>query len=591
MAIQNFFTSRDNNLDGNTYVGQLGRLWYNPDTNSLYASDGLTVGGVPVDLATGANITANIITVATLTSTTGEITVTGDLDISGNISPAANGKIGGIQPGPGVDISNTGILTIDTANIPLSFGDFTANNNILTIVNVDENMVLATQGNAEIQLVGNIGFYKPNGLPPNVDNRYFQATNDGQITILVPAEDPVAGGVEIIGSATGNFIQPGQPGAMLHITGNPGVAARIYLDGNDGYASIVGRRWNGNVAAPTQVLAGEDVLRINATAATNLDGGNVPGQAIAQIAMTALEDQTATAQGSDIRFTVTPLGQPTANRVEVANISVANGVTATQFTTAGNVTATGNISGGNLLLSSGGIISSTGLISTTGNISAGNVNSYVTLPAGTATVAPLVFTTGVVTTSPITGAMNYDGRVFYATPQDSERGLIVTEQIYVINADYALTDQTALQTLLGASVTLSSNTRYAYRILAGVYKTANNIALQYALGGNVVLARHTYETLTTAAAGLGTLTSPNVVRNVLTTNFDTAVTVTSNLNGTGYYSLTVQGKLNVTTGGTWFPQIGFTGLPGAGSLVTAGSSIEIWPIGATGANVSIGNWS
>jgi hypothetical protein len=591
VAIQNFFTSRDNNLDGNTYVGQLGRLWYNPDTNSLYASDGATVGGIPVDLATGANITANTVTLNAVTSTSGNITVTGNLVISGNISPASTNKIGGIIPGPGVEISNIGLLTIDSANLPVSFGNFFANNNVLTIVNLDENMILATQGSAEIQLIGNIGFYRTNGLPPNVANRYFQASNDGQISILVSNTDPLLGAVEIVGSTTGNSIAPGTPGTMLHVTGQLDTPCRLYYDGNGDYVSWVARRWNGNVTAPTQVLAGQDVLRINATAATNAGGGNVGNVAMAQISMAALENQTATAQGSEIVFTVTPVGSAATSRVDVANITVANGVTATQFNTAGNITATGNIAGGNLILSDGGLISSTGLISTTGNISAGNVNSYVTLPAGTANIAPLVFTTGVVTTSPIAGGMNYDGRVFYATPQDSERGLIVTEQIYVINADYNIVDQTAPQTLLGASVTLSSNTRYAYRIQSTVYKTANNIALQYALGGTATLARHTYETLTTAAAGLGTLTAPNVVRNVLTTNFGTAVTVTASLNGAGYYSLTVQGKINVTTGGTWFPQIGFTGLPGAGSLVTAGSSIEVWPIGATGANVSIGNWA
>lgn len=163
MAIQNFYTSRDNKLDGNTYVGQLGRLWYDPNTNSIYASDGVTVGGIPVDLATGANITANTITVNTITSASGNIAITGNLVISGNISPAAVGKIGGIVPGPGVVISNEGELTIDTAGLPLSFGNFTADNNILSIININENMILDTQGSAEIQLVGNIGFYKSNG--------------------------------------------------------------------------------------------------------------------------------------------------------------------------------------------------------------------------------------------------------------------------------------------------------------------------------------------------------------------------------------------------------------------------------------------
>jgi hypothetical protein len=605
VAIQNFFTSRDNNLDGNTYVGQLGRLWFNPDTNSIYASDGVTVGGVPVDLATGANAAFDGITVNTIASddstavsfiseanfyepvfVDSNMVVSGNISVTGNISPAAAGKIGGIQPGPGVDISNTGLLTIDSANLSFSFGNFTANNNILTIVNSDEDMILATQGSAEIQLVGNIGFYKPNGLPPDPNNLFFFARDDGQITILVPATDPLQGAVEIIGSASGNSVPPAVAGVMLHITGNNDEFSTIYNDGVNNFPNYIGRRYNGLASAPTQVLAGNTIVRFSGQGYPT--GGFTAG-ASGSLSLDALEDFTATNQGTIWRFLNNAVGGNT--RQQVANISVANGVVATQFETSGNITATGNISGGNLILSSGGIISSTGLISTTGNISAGNVNSYVTLPAGTANIAPLVFTTGVITTAPIAGGMNYDGRVFYATPQSNERGLIVTEQLYVVNADYNIVDQTALQSLLGVSATLSSATRYSYRITATVYKTANNIALQYALGGTVTLARHTYETLTTAAAALGTLTSPSVVRNVLTTNFGTAVTVTANLNGAGYYSLTVQGILNVTTGGTWFPQIGFTGLPGAGSLVTGGSKIEIWPIGATGANVSIGNWT
>lgn len=338
MAIQNLFTSRDNNLDGNTYVGQLGRLWYNPDTNSLYASDGATVGGIPVDLATGANIVANNITVNQITSTTGTVALTGNLTISGNISPASNTKIGGIIPGPGVEISDTGLLTIDSAGLPISFGDFYANVNQLSMVNANEAMYLVSNGTGNINLIGGVNFYKPNGFPPSVEP-FFRAKNDGQLQILVPAEDPIEGGVEIIGSASGNYIVPGAPGTMLQLTGNPNVSCRLYQDSIGSYSSFVGRRYNGNVASPTQVLAGQDVLRFNATAATNAGVGNI---ALAQIAMTALEDQTTTAQGSSITFTVTPVGSPATSRVEVANITVANGVSATKFTTTGNITA-GNV--------------------------------------------------------------------------------------------------------------------------------------------------------------------------------------------------------------------------------------------------------
>jgi len=46
--IQNFFTSRDNNANAETYVGQVGRLWWDPDTNQIYSSNGNTPGGIPL---------------------------------------------------------------------------------------------------------------------------------------------------------------------------------------------------------------------------------------------------------------------------------------------------------------------------------------------------------------------------------------------------------------------------------------------------------------------------------------------------------------------------------------------------------------
>jgi len=432
-SVQNFFTSRDNNVDPATYVGQLDRLWYNPDTNQIFISDGVTPGGRPVDLGANANAIINNLTVSNITSPSGTVqlvgnitisqimqaasgNITGNLVVGGNISPAAVNKIGGIQPGPGVEISNTGLLTLDSANIPFSFGNFFANNNILSIVNSDEDMVLATQGNAEIQLVGNIGFYKSNGLPPDPENLYFFAKEDGQIFFYISDQDPLEAAIDIVGTTSGNVIPPGLTGAMLQVTGQRSVPCRIYYDGNDNYVSWVARRYNGNVDAPTQVLADQDVLRINATAATDLGGGNVGNVAIAQIRMTALENQTPTAQGSSMTFTVTPVGQPVANRVDVANVTVADGVTATKFTTAGTVSATGNITGGNLI--TGGVVSATGnisggnlitggVVSATGNITGGNLSG--TLITGTLSTAAQPNVTSVGTLTSLTVSGNVSG--------------------------------------------------------------------------------------------------------------------------------------------------------------------------------------
>lgn len=373
--IQNFFTSRDNQTDGNTYVGQEGRLWYNPLTNSIYVNTANIAGGTPVALATGANITANNLTVNSITSTSGNINVTGNIVISGNISPAAVGKIGGITPGPGANISANGLLTIDTTGLPLSFGNFTANNNILTIVNVGEDMILATQGNAEIQLIGNIGFYKSNGLPPNISNRFFYAQNDGQITILVRDTDPTEGAVEIIGSTSGDSFPPLNTGVMLHITGQNGDASRFYNDGIGNFAAFVGRRYNGNVSSPTAVQAGDEIIRISST---GYNGVSIPGGAGARIVFQAMENYTPANNGSNLSFWSTAVGTNTL--IQVANVTVENGITATKFNTAGSISATGNITGANVntvnISLTGNVIGNVitaGLISATGNITGGNI--------------------------------------------------------------------------------------------------------------------------------------------------------------------------------------------------------------------------
>lgn len=46
--IQKFFTSRQHDIDANTYVGQPGRLWFDEDTKTIHYSDGSAVGGIPL---------------------------------------------------------------------------------------------------------------------------------------------------------------------------------------------------------------------------------------------------------------------------------------------------------------------------------------------------------------------------------------------------------------------------------------------------------------------------------------------------------------------------------------------------------------
>ena len=49
--IQNIFSSRDNGANASTYIGQSGRIWFDPITNAFYSSDGATPGGLPIGSA------------------------------------------------------------------------------------------------------------------------------------------------------------------------------------------------------------------------------------------------------------------------------------------------------------------------------------------------------------------------------------------------------------------------------------------------------------------------------------------------------------------------------------------------------------
>jgi hypothetical protein len=193
-----------------------------------------------------------------------------------------------------------------------------------------------------------------------------------------------------VGSASGSYIPPGQAGAMLQITGNPELPARIYLDGNAEYASFVARRFNGTVAAPTAVLANQDVFRINATAATSSGMGGV---ALGQIRITALENQTTTAQGSKIVFTVTPIGSAATSRVDVATITTADGVTATKFTGPLTGDVTGNVSG------------------TAGSVGAANITGTTLASGVTGSSLTSVGTLGSLTVTNLVTAKNYSGQV------------------------------------------------------------------------------------------------------------------------------------------------------------------------------------
>ena len=478
MALYEFWTSRNNSVANTAaYVGKIGRLFYDNTDGILKISDGSTPGGVRI-------------TYPAATTTT----------------------IGGIKAGPGANVSVDGTLTIDTTGLPLSIGNLSFVNTTISVATANQNLILATNGSGNVDLVGNVNFHttaSPNSDPLfSVDNfgnvivngrlnvigqSYFigNETNFGNIVIngnttfngdvvhtgnieitgvttnnglsvfngdltiagnasivgntnitgntlvtgkttvtgntlvtgtttvvgntlvtgnttvtgntLVTGQTTVTGNTLVTGvttvigqtyltgnsyvtgntfvtgtttvtgntyvtgqvttitgntylqgnsfvtgtiSITGNSVQTGlstfivstpnasegaveitgditgnsqtlvNPGGMLHVTGQYNLPSRVFNDGQNNYPAYIGRRFNGNVTTPTQVLNNQDVLRVGGTAYTSTGW---QGNGIARISMLANEDQTSTNQGSRIEFWLTPNGNSSSN---IANVVV-----------------------------------------------------------------------------------------------------------------------------------------------------------------------------------------------------------------------------------------------------------------------------
>jgi hypothetical protein len=312
MAIYDFFLSRNGAASTpQNYVGHTGRLFYNSNTGEIRISDGETAGGLPIP-----------------------------------ITIASSTVLGGVKLGPGVTLNSEGQIIIDSAGLDFSFGDFqstTPSNGAATLssVNSDQDIDIVSNGSGIINIVGNFHVHTTDTYDPNdpdANGAIFRVDTDGKVRMLVPAADSNEGAINIIGGLDGIFQAPVNSGVMLHVTGiagTPGVPSRIYNDAQNAFAAFVARRYNNTAAAPSAVLANEEIMRLSGTAH---NGTIIPGGANQRIVYKALGNQTLTNQGGSIELWATPLNSTTL--AKVATIDNADGITSTKFSgpLTGNVT-------------------------------------------------------------------------------------------------------------------------------------------------------------------------------------------------------------------------------------------------------------
>ena len=192
------------------------------------------------------------------------------------------------------------------------------------------------------------------------------------------------------------------------------------------------------------------------------------------------------------------------------------------------------------------------------------------------------------------GEFEYDGKVPYFTPLGTQRGIVPGMQYYVLNSTYNLANASGAQSMLGVGVTLSSATRYYIEMVWAASKTSGT----------------TSHTSSISFGGTATVTDIGVWIQAggisQSTLFDTTndnsyqyylqTTSASMLNGASTNASTVRqwrisGTVNINVGGTFIPQVTFSSAPGGVYTVAVGTYMYVYPIGASGSNVSVGTWA
>ena len=170
-------------------------------------------------------------------------------------------------------------------------------------------------------------------------------------------------------------------------------------------------------------------------------------------------------------------------------------------------------------------------------------------------------------------------------------GLYQASQYYRLNSGYAGSNSSSAQSMLGVGVTLVANTVYEFEIVVGLVKTSGTTAhtIGASFGGTATINNIGYSaiadinaTSTPGASNLVVWYVGSASNTTITASASTAAVTTQIL---------LKGTVSIANGGTFIPQYTLSAAPGGAYTTQIGSYMKISPLGASGANTSIGSWA
>ena len=389
--------------------------------------------------------------------TAGVVSATGNLAgayiVAGN-DINAGGNVSAVNY-TGVTVSVTSNIT--GGNLSISSGNIVSSNTTAYLFDSGVSNIRIGTYNANLVTIGTTGSY---------------TAIQGNATVTANIGTNVRGALLV--DADFEYMSTNQPGVMLQLQGQTNKPTRMYVDsaGAGHYSAIIGRHAEGNVTAPTQVLANTTLARYGATPYTS---NGWPAISTTRVDMYALENQTTSNQGSQIQFWTTPLASNVivqAATVDTTGISVTGNVTGQYFIGNGSQ-LTGCYGNSNVttLLSSFG----SNTVSTTGNITSGNLS----VGAGTVTTGNIVNANGNAVGN-IGNSSNYFNTVFAKATSALYADLA---EKYTADADYA----PGTVVSFGGSAEVTVATTDADPLVAGVVSTSPAYCMNSGLTGDHVV--------------------------------------------------------------------------------------------------------
>jgi len=218
------------------------------------------------------------------------------------------------------------------------------------------------------------------------------------------------------------------------------------------------------------------------------------------------------------------------------------------------------------------------------------LNGVQTLTNKTLTVPKI---TSAALSTATAGALEYDGKVSYFTPQGLERGVTPGMQYYRLNSALAGANSTAAQSFLGVGVTLSSSTVYAFDGYFPLSKAAGTTAHVFSLlfGGTATINNIGYSVLSASSSSSSFTSALGIAIYYLQVATASAITGSGLATNPAIVHAKISGTVSINVGGTFIPQYQLSAAPGGAWTVASGAYFSIYPISTSGSNTSVGTWA